>query len=100
MVAVSVCTVLLASLVPDFQTFLLSVVPLIGVTVLPLGLAVIGDFRDYDSIVAFSLFAGTLVFIYQFFNQPEVYVWNILPVAVTVLMFLLTYLVWGRKVKL
>jgi len=87
MVITSAITVLIAMFVPSFTTFILAIVPLIGITAIPLLLGSFVDTRGYDTGMALSLAIGVVVFAYLFMYPPVSYIWNILPVVATFLFF-------------
>ena len=95
-VLVSLVTVVLATYLPDFVTFALALMPLVGVTFVPLVVAIFGQSRGYDRSMTISLVAGIAIFAYLFFNPTENYLWNIMPVVVTAAFYAVLH--WWQKV--
>ena len=91
-VGISLLTVLLATLVPDFITLALSITPLMGVPAIPFLVSFFWSFNDIDKATAFGCAAGVAIFAYLFINPPSAYIWNILPTLTSGTVFAISVL--------
>lgn len=84
----STIALLLSMFIDSFMNFLMSILPIIGIITLPFIGAMFFDLRKNDKQIAISMILGLLVFAYQFINPVTDYIWNILPVVSTFIIFL------------
>lgn len=93
-IAVSIVALLLAMNIKSFQDFIMSIMPIVGIVTLPFIGSMLFDLKKFDKEIALSCVAGVLVFFYQFTYPATDYIWNIIPVVTTFIVF---FILGGSK---
>jgi len=90
--SVAALAIALALVTPDFLALIMNIVPLIGVSTLPLFLAIFArevHSKHEDMVVGISMIAGVVAFAYLFIYPPAQYIVNIVPALLPIGLYVL-----------